>query len=51
MSACGVVPKPRLDCDEILRVAHRDAVAVYRDLSEYQITLGCHRTAGMWITT
>jgi hypothetical protein len=28
-----------LSCDEILRIAHRDGIAVYKDLSEYQITL------------
>ena len=30
-----------LSCDEILRIAHRDAVAVYRDLSGYRISLTC----------
>jgi hypothetical protein len=28
-----------LACDEILRIAHRDAEAVYRDLSRYRISL------------
>jgi hypothetical protein len=28
-----------LPCDEILRIAHRDAAAVYRDLADFRITL------------
>jgi hypothetical protein len=28
-----------LRCDEILRIAHQDALAAYRDLSGYRITL------------
>jgi hypothetical protein len=28
-----------LDCDEVLRIAHRDALAAYHDLSDYRITL------------
>jgi hypothetical protein len=28
-----------LACDEVLRIAHRDAEAAYRDLSGYRITL------------
>jgi hypothetical protein len=31
--------RPSLACDEVLRIAHRDAEAAYRDLSGYRISL------------
>jgi hypothetical protein len=31
--------EPLLSRDEILRIAHRDGIAAYKGLSEYQITL------------
>jgi hypothetical protein len=40
MSLTSAFPKPAgLDCDEILRIAHTDAAAAYRDLNDYRITL------------
>ncbi|HEY1380635.1 MAG TPA: hypothetical protein VGF55_27790 [Gemmataceae bacterium] len=40
MTPMTVAQRPAgLNCDEILRIAHRDALAVYRDLSDYRITL------------
>jgi hypothetical protein len=33
-------PRPAgLSCDEILRIAHKDAIAAYKDLSPFRITL------------
>jgi hypothetical protein len=42
MTATNPVQQPGVSpvsCDEVLRVAHRDALAAYRDLSGYRITL------------
>jgi hypothetical protein len=30
---------PGVSCDEALRIAHRDALAAYKDLSDYRITI------------
>ena len=44
--------RPASHCDAILRIANQDAAAVYRDLSDFQITLAAFDpTAGTLITT
>jgi hypothetical protein len=30
---------PVLACDEVLRIAHQDAIKAYRDLSSYRVTV------------